>query len=239
MIPLILPLRMSTYMTATPFTLRGSIDSELLLELYDFWQAHRGPNGLMPADALDPNQLPTLMAYIIIMDVEPSERTPSRRRFRYRYVGSAIDGTNGEYRTKKYLDEINLGNVSAAAIETMERAVEDRAPSHAIGDFVDSAGRALNYERLALPMTKDGKSVSSILVGLQYLLVVDDDDDEGSDNDRDTDRNNDDSAPMYTRRLMRPEFGIDLKIPLIKITPNVIRRPLSARRLLPKGLFGK
>ena len=94
------------------------------------------------------------------------------RRFRYRFVGTAIDGVNGQFRTGKYLDKIDLGGLTEKTVAMMHDVVDRREPSYFQGEFVCRDDRILRYERVAMPLTSDGKTVTSILVGLQYLLVV-------------------------------------------------------------------
>ena len=148
----------------------GKIESEILLELYDFWEKNCGTSKLMAAADIDPSKITNCLPYIIILDV-----VGDPRRFRFRLAGTAVDGMNGQYRTGKYLDEIDLGSVTAKTIAMMHDVVDRREPSFFHGEFVGGDTRTLEYERVAMPLSSDGRTVDSILVGLQYVLKIESD----------------------------------------------------------------
>ena len=70
-------------------SIRDRIESEVLLELYDFWENSRGTGKLMAASELAPSKIWNCLPYLILLDV-----VGDPRRFRYRIVGTAIEGAN-------------------------------------------------------------------------------------------------------------------------------------------------
>ena len=57
-------------------------------------------------------------------------------------------------------------------VDKMHQTVERHEPSYFLGEFIARDTRTLRYERVAMPLTSDGKTVSSILAALQCMLVV-------------------------------------------------------------------
>ena len=147
--------------------IRDQIESEILLELYDFWEKKRGTSKVMAVSDIDPSRIRNCLPYMIILDV-----VGDPRRFQYRFVGTAIDGTNGQFRTRKYLDEIDMGDLSEKVLAMMHEVVARHEPLFFLGEYVGRDTRILRFEQVAMPLTVDGQTVTSILVGLQYLLVV-------------------------------------------------------------------
>ncbi len=152
--------------------MRDQIQCGILRTLYDVWAANCAsnspgtpPGGRLPALAdIDPAQIAGCLPNLIILDVE--ERP---RRYRYRFVGTAVDAKSGQYRTGKYLDEIDLGKLKRRTIAMMDRVADDRTPSHFIGEYQDREGCTLRYERVAMPLSSDGARVDAILVGKNYV----------------------------------------------------------------------
>ena len=55
-------------------------------------------------------------------------------RFKYRYVGTAVDGLGGEYLTDQYIEDIKFGGLSAEAIGVLQNVVAGGAPSYFSGE---------------------------------------------------------------------------------------------------------
>lgn len=146
--------------------LKDRIQCPRLSELYEFWAAgSTGPALLRPMD-IEPSRIVEALPHVIILDVMGSPR-----RYRYRFCGTAVDGINGQYRTGKYLDEIDLGALSEPTVTMMHEVVDRRAPSYIIGEFTGRDGVPFRYERIAMPLSSDGDEIDSILVGIEYLRL--------------------------------------------------------------------
>jgi len=145
--------------------IRDQIRSEIPQQLYDFWDNSRGSNELMAVEDIDLSKIGNCLPNMVIFDV-----VGDPRRFRFRFAGTAIDELNGQFRTGKYLDEIDLGGLTNKTVVMMHDVVDRREPSYYRGKFVCRDNRIVRYERVAMPLTSDGKTVDSILIGLQYLL---------------------------------------------------------------------
>ncbi len=144
--------------------MKDGIQCEILRNLYDFWESKCRPDRLPSIPDIDPHMIPDCLPYVMIMDVvgEP-------RRFRFRLAGTAVEARSGQFRTGRYLDEIDLGQVSEETLAMMHGVVDERLPSFHQGRYQGLNGEWLQFERIAMPLSADGDCVDAILVGIEYV----------------------------------------------------------------------
>ncbi len=136
--------------------------SEALRPLYLYWLAVRGEK-LIPSRAdIDPVTIPReLLPNIVLMDI-----ILSPLRFRYRLMGTAITEMLGVDWTGRYVDELPGGGVHEQCAETLkagkpgvyfsdQRRYDPNLMQH----------KSLRYERLLLPLSDGGQSVTMLLGG--------------------------------------------------------------------------
>jgi hypothetical protein len=86
-------------------------------------------------------------------------------RLRFRLVGTSV---TEEYRGKltgMYLDEVDLDHMTAQATSEYEKSARDVLPIVSQWNYTKNNGRVLDYERLILPLSADGKTVNMFLCG--------------------------------------------------------------------------
>ncbi len=136
-----------------------------LRQLLDYWQGLPRHSRLPSRTAIDPVEIPSLLANIMLVDVEGSPR-----RFRCRLVGSAIVDFVG-HNCKGCLVEdmgLNDGEDRDARLRDFHAVVEKREPVCARRSVTDLEGRKFLYERMLLPLASDGETVDCLLGGMYF-----------------------------------------------------------------------
>ena len=130
-----------------------------LNEVYAYWLAKRGSRIAPPRSALRSEELA-----LFLPDITLLEAVGDPPRFRYRLHGTRVTAAYGEDLTGKFLDEIDLGSGGAAIIGLCTKAVTECRPQVARVRYAKQRdGRLLEYERIALPISDDGKAVNMLI----------------------------------------------------------------------------
>ena len=144
------------------------IQFDELKQLYAYWNSKRKGRVAPTPDDIDPTEITHLLPYVMLLDVEENPR-----RYKFRLAGTAIVERFGAEQTGCYLDEVDFGARSKRIIELMHELVETSVATCARGTYEKGDGRVLRFERLAMPLSADGRHVSRILVGLIYEPLSD------------------------------------------------------------------
>jgi hypothetical protein len=147
--------------------IRSSIAHPKLVDLYDYWNRIRGLRDVPARADFDPIDIPKLLPYLILNEVE---RNPIR--FRIRLEGTAVAAVRRRPGTGRYLDEPGIVVLHNGVIEAFTRMIADRQPWYSEGSFRLEDGRSGHLHRLALPLSRDGVSVDMILVGFIHELTA-------------------------------------------------------------------
>lgn len=131
-----------------------------LKDIYAYWLKKKGDRFAPSRADIDPTEIPLLLPYVGLVDVF---RNPLR--FRYRLTGTQISSAYGKELTGRYLDEIDLDGHQREIIDEYRTVAESGQPLCAIWDYQRNDGRHLHYERLALPLSSDGKTVDMLFGG--------------------------------------------------------------------------
>lgn len=133
------------------------IDDARLRQLHEYWLAKKGDR-MAPARAdILPEEIRSILPWVFIM-----ERVGARLRFRL--VGEAYREIYGAKLMGMFLDEIDLDHITAAYIGEYHYA-ETQGPVARQWKFTKNDGRHLEYERILLPLSSDGKTVDMFLGG--------------------------------------------------------------------------
>lgn len=137
-----------------------------LNDLYAYWLAKRGSRIGPSRSAIRPEDLALLLPNLALADVigDPP-------RFRFRLFGSNLTQAYGEDLTGKFLDQIDLGSASLKTdvINFCAQIVRECRPQVVRVRFVKQTdGRYLEYERIGLPLSEDGKAVNMILCAFAF-----------------------------------------------------------------------
>ena len=136
------------------------IDDPLLQRLYDYWIARKRDRiAPMRAD-IDPGELRDLLPNLFLV-----ETVGSPARYRYRLVGTEVVRQFGEEITGKFMDQVDLDHVAGRVQAEYDEAAATRQPIVSRWNYSKDAGRHVEYERLILPLSSDGRAVDMFLCG--------------------------------------------------------------------------
>jgi hypothetical protein len=133
----------------------SEVTSRRVKDLHRYWQSKCGAGTLPPRAAIDPTEIPRLLPYLVITEIETEPM-----RVRYRLVGTqAVEATGWDF-TNRYLDECGFV-VEPLLLECYRRLVATRAPIFAYyewfkKDWRKSKGAIGANECGFFPLSSDG-----------------------------------------------------------------------------------
>jgi hypothetical protein len=136
-----------------------------LNQLRDIWRAKSVDKGYASRADFDARTLKPYMRNTSILDVEA--QPDGRRRYRYRYVGSAIVEVFGE-QTHKYIDQFVAPDRLARWTAVHDLIVLSGRPLRFIVNYTSPQINYLRSECLMLPLSPDGEAINMIMTFL-YL----------------------------------------------------------------------
>ena len=137
-----------------------------LKDAYAYWLSKRGSRIGPPRSAIRLEDLARLLPNIALADV-----VGDPPRFRFLVFGRNLTVAYGENITGAFLDEIDLGStpLTSGAVNFWTRIVRERRPQVARIRYIKQQdGRYLDYERIGLPLSEDGKAVTMILLAYAF-----------------------------------------------------------------------
>lgn len=129
--------------------------------VFAYWRARAGAKSIPARGDIDPMiDLGHLVQHMFLVDVEPDPL-----RFRFRLVGTDIVDHVGKDMTGKYLDELVEYDAQYVRVKPdYETSVKLRTATVSPVRFLTKDGKHyINYERLLLPLSEDGRIVNMIL----------------------------------------------------------------------------
>ncbi len=131
-----------------------------LKDLLAYWLSKKGERMAPPRSAINPADIVRHLPTIAIINV-----TGDPPRFSYRLFGTALAEAYGQDLTGRFLDEVDLDHISLAVLRQVEKVVREGCVSVHRDSFTKRDGRYLEYERICLPLSDDGRIVNMILIG--------------------------------------------------------------------------
>lgn len=142
---------------------RSTIASARLRQLYDYWNRCRAGRR-MPARAdIDPLDIPRLLPNLLLLDVKAETG-----RLKVRVAGTHVVEMYGSDYTGRYLDEIEFGDRRAAVLHDYAACRQSGQAYISEHSFWTTRGITLRMERVILPLSDDGETVSQLLAGLEF-----------------------------------------------------------------------
>jgi len=146
--------------------IRHQIKSDELAQLYNYWTAENDGPVQLSRVKINPAKICECLPNTLIIDITADAR------FKYRYVGTAVDGLGGEYLTNQYIEDVQFGGLCSETLSVLQNVVNGRMPSYFSGECKGADGMNRHFERIILPLSSDGVAVDAILAGLMYVPVV-------------------------------------------------------------------
>ncbi|MDF1791124.1 MAG: PAS domain-containing protein [Thalassobaculaceae bacterium] len=141
----------------------ADVRSPLLLQAFHYWDDIRGEAAMPGRSDLDPIDIPTLLPHVILLDV-----IPPNDRLKVRLVGTQVVQMFGADYTGLFLDEINFGEVREKVLRDYNGAVGVARPIFSDHTFRKLGGFLFDIERVILPLSEDGRSVTMLLAVLDF-----------------------------------------------------------------------
>lgn len=129
----------------------------------DYWQAKRAGRLMPRRRDIDPPELREVLAHLQITEV-----VEAGRRFRYRLVGTAIVQAFGAEFTGKYVDELVSGERDSFVHACYRAVCASRRPAFVRSKYITTKNVDLTANRVLLPLSEDGETVSQILGALTF-----------------------------------------------------------------------
>lgn len=147
-------------MRLLPDTVRQFADLEPgpLTQLLDLWRTVEPDAGLPGRQHLGPERLVGILDKIFLIDV-----LDGGERFRYRLIGTRIADWSGGDATGRYLDDPDCGENRWQFIDLVRTVARTRQPVVTIGHRAIFGGSAHLFDRMMLPLARDGETIDMII----------------------------------------------------------------------------
>ena len=129
-----------------------------LFELLGYWNRIRGSRAMPRRADIRPEDIPTLLPNIILIDV-----VPEPLRLRYRLIGTDITKTMQRDSTGRYYDEIYAPDLLEQIYGTFRYLLAHKAPLRTFGPAFYPDKNFYSYETLNLPLSEDGAAINMVL----------------------------------------------------------------------------
>jgi len=138
-----------------------NIETTTLRAIYDYWRSKCRQNRLPVRADLNPADIPRLLPFIYIVDVE---REPLR--FRFRLVGTRVCEWFGHDATGRYVDDPLQGDLDPGMAEVYRQVLESRVPRYVHRDVPELGNLVHSFDRLVLPLAGQDGVVEKLICGL-------------------------------------------------------------------------
>lgn len=144
-----------------------AIHSLRLRQLYTYWRSKATGGRLPSRAAISPAEIPPLLPYIFLIDVE---RDP--QRFRFRLIGTQIVQWAGRDVTGLYIDDPIYGPGGSKLGEEYAEVAARGLPLYTEQPAQRPERDWVFYERLVLPLAQDGRTVDILLCAADTLPLT-------------------------------------------------------------------
>lgn len=135
-----------------------AISDPRLRALYAYWLQKKGERIAPRRADIAPEEIADLLPWVFLVEIVGE-------RLRFRLVGTAIAAEYGGKLTGRYIDEVDLNHVTAQVTGEYGKSARDVLPVASRWKYTKNDGRYLDYERVILPLSEDGKTVNMFLGG--------------------------------------------------------------------------
>jgi len=140
---------------------------ESLKNVHAYWIAKRGYRIAPPWSVLQLDEMAAFLPDITLIDV-----VGDLPRFCFWFCGTRVAEAYGEDVTGKFFDEVDLGSLKRDVVSFFTKIARECRPQAARIRFTKQQDeRYVDYERIALPLSEDGRTVNMILCAYAYRRV--------------------------------------------------------------------
>lgn len=141
--------------------------SPLLRAIHAYWLDKCGDRTMPARNDLDPVDIPALLPNLVLVDVLPPDG-----RLRARLVGTWIVNQFGRDDTGRFLDEVDFGEAQEEIVREYSAAAAGALAVCSDHRYRNLGGHIYDIERLILPLSEDGKTVTMLLIALDFTERV-------------------------------------------------------------------
>jgi len=129
-----------------------------ILQVLQVWLAAAGRAAMPRRSAIDPAALGRNLDIVWLCDVvRPGPR------YRYRLAGERVNEVYGMSLAGRFMDEIIPAATQTPVLARYHRVVAERGLSHTAGSLYLSSDKIYAGERIAMPLSDDGRTVDALL----------------------------------------------------------------------------
>lgn len=141
------------------------LQSQKLIDALEYWRSKCGDKGLPSRSEIDPIEMTSFLAGIMLVEVEQEPR-----RYRYRLVGTLITGMTDRDVTGQFWDEIYTHSQYDVLKASLDCVVESGKPCRSTGSANYVGKEFVAVEVLDLPLSTCGTEVDMILRVVDFSM---------------------------------------------------------------------
>ncbi len=147
----------------------AELRSDMLRRLVAHWESLRDGRPMPSRGQLRPEEMGYALGQMMLVEIHwPSAVTEtSDPTFRFRLVGSRIEGTGHKGLTGRWAHELQPEFYRTTVLRAYREAAISGQPGIRRIQY-SSDGNALSYERVALPLSNHGAGAAMLLVGTDW-----------------------------------------------------------------------
>ena len=146
----------------------ASLKSPRLKEALAHWERLRGGRAMPSRRDLDPVEMPRLLPYLMLLDVEPQPLD-----FRYRLIGTEARSILARDYTGLRFSELPGKGRGSVVWENCEEVVLTKSPVSRNAPYVGPERYLRDCENLLLPLSENGTEVSMIVKFISFVRRAD------------------------------------------------------------------
>lgn len=142
------------------------IEDRRLRRLYEYWEEKRAGRRAPARCDIDPTEIPDLLGYVNIFDVQDNPRD-----FRVRLNGTEVTRVLGREVTGKLYSEVTPGEDGERCKRAFEICVDEWSPAIVETSLAFCGKPYTGQTFVALPLSTDGQRVDSMITVHSYHAV--------------------------------------------------------------------
>ena len=150
----------------SPTDIRPLLDSSVLREALDYWEALPAVNGLPGRSDIDPMKIPRLLPTTFLVDVEENGD------FRYRLAGTMVEDRYQVGAIKGLTPRDLMGDAAENVLRPYRRVRDEGVMFYreATLDWFHQARRFVRYKVLLMPLG-DGDGRVDMIIGVHHFIA--------------------------------------------------------------------
>jgi hypothetical protein len=147
---------------------RGSLESRnpRLARLYDYWMGKCAARPMPSRADIDPLEMREWLGNLLL-----AEFFGDVERYKVRIDGTNLISHGGGDRTGKGAESLTSAEERDLIRGQYKHVLETAQPAYFEAQFTNSERRFLREQKLLLPLSKDGATVSMVLAGIYYQNI--------------------------------------------------------------------